>query len=157
SVTPIAPAGIFSAPGFHVGLIEFEILVSLWLLWGKYPLGSWITAIAAFTAFLGVSFYQGWIGVASCGCFGNLRVHPWQAFAIDLTAVLSLLCGRPNLKPSGNDFGRVLRMRAFLIAGAFAGVAAITGFLAASASYWFGSSEAALAYFRGERVSAKPN
>src|SRR5881628_1491027 len=71
-VTPVGPIGIFSAPAFQVGLIEFEILLGLWLISGLNPVGAWITAILGFTGFAAVSFYLGWIGQASCGCFGQL-------------------------------------------------------------------------------------
>src|SRR5207244_1575534 len=97
-MTPVGAIGIFSSPSFQVGLIEFEILLGLWLLSGKSPIGSWLVAIAGFASFGAVSFYLGWIGQASCGCFGQLSVSPWYAFGIDLVAILALLVGQPDLK-----------------------------------------------------------
>jgi hypothetical protein len=157
AVGPVGPAGIFSAPGFQVGLIEFEVFLSCWLLWGKYPVGSWITAIASFAIFAGVSFHQGWIGQSSCGCFGKVTVRPWQAFAIDLTVIVGLLWCRPELNRLKEDTCPSLRRTCYLVAVSVIVVATLTGLLAIGASYWFGSAEAALAYLRGERLSVQPS
>lgn len=76
AVDPVGRMGLFTAPAFQIGVIEFEFFLAAWLLWGKRPLGSWATALAVFTIFAAVSAYQGWIGRASCGCFGQLSVSP---------------------------------------------------------------------------------
>ena len=47
----------------------------------SYPRGAWLAALGTFAAFAAVSGYLGWIGVASCGCFGVIKASPWWAFA----------------------------------------------------------------------------
>jgi hypothetical protein len=71
-VDAVPSLGILSNPEIKVGLIEFEIFLGLWLLSGKARIGSWLTTIVAFGIFAVASAYQGWIGQASCGCFGRL-------------------------------------------------------------------------------------
>jgi hypothetical protein len=39
---PVRRLGMFSAPEFQIAVVEFEIFLALWLLWGKYPFGSWL-------------------------------------------------------------------------------------------------------------------
>jgi Methylamine utilisation protein MauE len=76
SADSVARMGIFSTPEFQLAVIEFELFLALWLLSGIRPLGSWMVALTIFIGFAGVSFYQGWIGQSSCGCFGRLSVSP---------------------------------------------------------------------------------
>jgi hypothetical protein len=97
AVDPVGRVGMFSIPALQVGVIELEIVLAGWLLWGTQPLSSWVMALGVFTAFAVVSAYQGWIGLASCGCFGQLSVSPWYAFGIDLAVLLGLILGRPEL------------------------------------------------------------
>lgn len=96
AVDPVGRMGLFTLPAFQIAVVEFEIFLAVWLLWGRQPLGSWATALAVFTIFAAVSAYQGWIGRASCGCFGRLSVSPWYAFGIDLAVLIALIVGRPD-------------------------------------------------------------
>src|SRR4051794_21006989 len=80
---PVTPVGIFSEAWFQAGVIVFEFFLGGWLLSGKHPLGSWVVASAAFTAFAVTSFFLGAEGRSSCGCFGQLAVSPWTALSID--------------------------------------------------------------------------
>ena len=155
-MTPVGAIGIFSSPSFQVGLIEFEILLGLWLLSGKSPIGSWLVAIAGFASFGAVSFYLGWIGQASCGCFGQLSVSPWYAFGIDLVAILALLVGQPDLKQLRREPPSILLTKVRRLFAGLTGVSLLVALFAGSAIYWFDSPEAALAYFRGERLSVRP-
>src|SRR5687767_4532346 len=93
---PVTRLGVFSTPEFQLFVVEFEVFLGVWLLSGKRPLGSWLLALTTFGLFAAVSFYQGWIGQASCGCFGRLRVNPWYAFGLDMVIVATLLVGRPD-------------------------------------------------------------
>ena len=98
AIDPVGRMGLFTLPAFQIAVVEFEIFLAVWLLWGRLPLGSWATALGVFTVFAGVSAYQGWIGRASCGCFGQLSVSPWYAFGIDVAVLLALMLGRPDLQ-----------------------------------------------------------
>ncbi|HTU88512.1 MAG TPA: hypothetical protein VMF69_00305 [Gemmataceae bacterium] len=101
AVDPVGRIGLFTAPTFQIAVIEFEFFLAAWLLWGKRPLGSRATALGVFTIFAAANVYQGWIGIASCLCFGRLSaswVTPWHAFGLDLAVLLALLLGRTDLE-----------------------------------------------------------
>lgn len=42
-----------------------------------------------------MSFWKGLSGETSCGCFGQVAVHPWYSFTLDTLAVAALLRARP--------------------------------------------------------------
>ncbi len=155
AVDPVGRMGLFIAPAFQIGIVEFEIFLAVWLLWGKKPLGSWATALLVFAVFAAVSAYQGWIGRASCGCFGKLSVSPWYAFGIDLAVLLALILSRPDLM--------AVRRQPWLIVanllpavGGVVGTAAVLALLVGLGSLFYGSSDNALAHIRGERISLYP-
>jgi hypothetical protein len=156
AVDPVARLGFFSTPEFQVAVIEFEVFLAVWLFSGWRPLGSWLLALATFTGFAAVSFWQGWVGQASCGCFGRLAISPWYAFALDVAFLSLLLLGRPDLKPLRADGLRNFSRALLPAALGLGGLALATGLLFGAAHVAFGSVPAALAYFRGERVSVSP-
>jgi methylamine utilization protein MauE/uncharacterized protein DUF1573 len=153
SADPVARAGLFSAPWFHALVIELEVLLGLWLLWGEYPVGSWLASIVTFMAFACVSFYLGWIGEASCGCFGAAQisptVSPWVMFGVDVALVLLLSVVRPPLGSSPIPIRRAFRI-GLLAAGIIAVCVGIC-------SWKFGSFEAALAYLNGRQMTVDPS
>lgn len=153
---PVARMGLFSTPEFQLALIEFEVFLALWLLSGQRPIGSWLVALTVFTSFAAVSFYQGWIGQSSCGCFGRLSVSPWAAFALDVLILAALGFGRPDLTPLRDNPRRGLAAAVRPAAWGVAGVVMIGGLLVGVAHLGFGSVPAAIAYLRGERVSIEP-
>ncbi len=150
---PVAAMGFFSSPEFQVGLVEFEVFLGVWLFSGKRPIGSWLTALLAFAGFAAFSAYQGWIGQASCGCFGALRVSPWAAFGFDVLMVNTLLLAQPDLQPVWENPRDSLLTATAPLAG---GLLAVAALLALLAHLTFGSTPAALAYLRGERISVHP-
>ncbi len=143
---PISPQGFFATAHVQLALVEFEFFLALWLLWGKQPIGAWgLALLISFCTFAGVSFYQGVLGQASCGCLGKVVVNPWVAFGVDLAVVAGLLVGQPDLEP--------LRARPWAILGRFlvlagAGLAS----LGAVALLLFG-----LAHFRFGSVDSAPS
>jgi hypothetical protein len=155
ATAPVSPAGIFSTAVFQVCLIEFELFVGLWLLSGARPIAAWLTTLLAFSAFAGVSLYQGWLGQASCGCFGKLLVNLWVAFGIDGAVVAFLLVGRPELRPLWVRPRSILAGLAVVMAGGLAGVV-LTLVLLGLTLFRFGSVEATLAAIRGEPISLRP-
>jgi hypothetical protein len=148
----VASRGIFSGPEFQIALVEVEIVLGIWLLSGKNPAGAWIASLLIFTGFAGASFYLGWIGQASCGCFGRVTVNPWITFALDLIAIGALAVGPPILQIDKRALAKAAVPAAFL----FVGVVAFLAVLIGSSYILFGSTDAALAYFRGERLSIRP-
>jgi hypothetical protein len=155
AVDPVGRMGLFTVPAFQIAVIEFEFFLAVWLLWGKQPIGSWATAIGVFTVFAWVSAYQGWIGRASCGCFGQLSVSPWYAFGIDLAVLLALILGRPDLEAVRRQPWQLLLSILPALYG-LGGAAVILASLAGLAKGFYGSPDAALAYLRGERISLYP-
>ena len=155
AVDPVARVGLFSASWFQVLVIEMEVGLGLWLLWGKHRVGAWLATLATFTTFAGFSFYSGWIGQASCGCFGKLALSPWWAFAVDAVVVVGLLVVRPPFysPPRERGFFQAARPMAALVLA----YAAILGAMTAGASYGYGSMDAALAQLRGEQITLKPD
>jgi hypothetical protein len=155
AVDPVGRMGLFTAPAFQIAVVEFEIFLAVWLLWGKKPLGSWAAALGVFAIFAGVSAYQGWIGRASCGCFGKLSVSPWYAFGLDLTVLLALLIGRPDLDAVRKQ-PRLMLADLLPIAYGLGGATVVLVGLTGLASWLFGSPDAALARIRGEHFSLYP-
>lgn len=153
---PVPRMGVFSTPEFQLAAIEFELFLSVWLLWGIRPLGAWLIALVTFASYAVVSFYQAWIGQSSCGCFGRLSISPWYAFALDLTVLAALALARPHLKSlrerQRQSLMAALSPAIFGLGGTLLVAVVLGGSVCAS----FGSVRAALAYFRGERISVEP-
>jgi hypothetical protein len=156
AVEPVAAAGIFSAPEIQVGLANAEALLGIWLLSGRQILAAWSGAVAAFTCFACTSFYLGWVGQASCACFGAVQVNPWYAFSLDILVLTALAVGRPDFKPLREQPRAFLLGAVRTLVGGGLAVVALLISLTLAAAVGFGSPGAALAYFRGEAVSITP-
>jgi Protein of unknown function (DUF1573) len=153
NVDPVARTGMFSAPAFQFLVIVFELGLGGWLLSGQQRAGAWIAAMLTFTAFAGVSCYQGVIGQASCGCLGSkVSVNPWLMFVFDIAAIAMLLISRPDLKSLWTERAPIVRS----VAGIFGAYVLLMGILAGVAHLGFGSIDAALASIRNERLSVFP-
>lgn len=155
AVDPVSRMGLFSVTAFQVAVIEFEIFLALWLLSGKRLLGSWATTLSVFAVFAGVSAYQGWIGRASCGCFGKFSVSPWYAFGLDVAIVFTLILSRPDLTAVRQKPRLILTDLLPAVYG-LVGAFAVLLMLVALISWFIGSPDAVLARLRGERVSLYP-
>ena len=153
---PVRRLGIFAAPEFQVAVVEFEVFLGLWLLSGFRPLGSWFLALSAFVAFAGVSFYLGWVGQSSCGCFGRLSPSPWYTFGLDVGIIAALFVARPDLGPLKDKRRSTLTAAVVPAVVALGGGAVFFGLFIGLAYFTFGSVRGAVAYFRGERVSVLP-
>ncbi len=115
-----------------------------------------LVALLTFVVFAGINIRLALIGEASCGCFGAVSVSPWYAFGIDLAILVGLLFARPDLHLLLNPPKEALiRLGVNAICG-LTGSAALLALLAGVAYWWFGSTEAGLAYLRGERLSVRP-
>ena len=134
---------------------EWELILGLWLLSGAYRFGAWLAALGTFSTFAAVSGYFGYIGVASCGCFGVIRTSPWTAFAVDAVAIALLVFSRSRL-PGGTSFGSTSPNDSAVAAPSPARQAgptliaaiAILLVLTAAGSWYYGSPAAALASAR---------
>lgn len=149
-VTSVPQVGWFSQPWVQLLAAEWELVLGGWLLSGARPRLSWLAALVTFVCFAVVSGYLGWIGVASCGCFGAIKANPWWAFGVDVAAVVLLAVSRPAAEAGAAT--PLLRT-----AGVWAGsVALACGLLVAAGSLFFGSVEAAVAKLRGEALAVTP-
>ena len=148
---PVRPTGLLALPAVRFGIILIEIVLGLWFLSGLQRAQAWLVAIGIFTLFALVSARQGWIGEASCGCFGNVVVSPWLAFAIDLTALALLLMVKPSRADLVAALPTIRRFAPAALVGLFALVVA-TGY----AIWAYGSLASTLAHLRGELVSIQP-
>lgn len=93
AVEPVGGVGVFSEPWLQMLIVEWEIVLGIWLVWATNRWLACIAATATFIAFAGFSFRQAWMGHASCGCLGAIRVNPWLAFGIDVGALSILVIG----------------------------------------------------------------
>jgi hypothetical protein len=149
-VSSVPRVGWFSQPWVQLLAAEWELVLAGWLLSGARPRLSWLAALATFVCFVCVSGYLGWVGVASCGCFGAVQANPWWAFGIDAAAVALLAVSRPA---AGADAATPF----LRTAGVWVGFVVLTcGLLVAAGSLFFGSVEAANAKLRGESLSVTP-
>jgi hypothetical protein len=153
SVSTVPPVGWFSTPRVQAAAIGWEIFLGAWLLSGILPIGSWLAAIGTFTLLAAISGYLGWIGQATCGCFGTIEASPWHVLAVDVAAVVLLIAGLRNLRTTKSaehgTYGRTASAVGYfvlsvgLILASFAGIGA----------WVYGSPEVALAQLRGESVT----
>lgn len=152
AVDPVRPTGWFAIPAVQFAIVLVEALLGVWFLVGWAKSAAWLVAFALFTLFSVVSFRQGWIGEASCGCFGSLTVNPWLAFGVDVAALLLLAITRP----SREDFNSLrLASSSGVVRTVFA-VVLITGAGLGVQAWRHGSLDAALASLRGDSLTLSP-
>jgi len=154
----VAQTGWLSSPRVQALVIQSELILGVWLLWGIYPVGAWLAATATFAGFAVASFDAGWAGMNSCGCFGPLKVSPWVAFAVDVLALVGLVMLRPNLRLAWRAARDPLARHrlAETIATCMAVVSALV-VLGAVAWIGFGSPREAVVRLRGESVTVEPS
>src|SRR6266851_8878958 len=127
NVSAVPQVGWYATPMVQMAAVEWELVLGVWLLSGRYRIGSWLTALGTFAMFGAVSGYLGWIGVATCGCFGAIKASPWYAFGVDVAVLAVLLVVRSGVQSLPERPGSVLR-RSLQPAGlGLAGVGLILG------------------------------
>ena len=144
---------VWFTPSVQLAAVEIEVVLGLWLLSGWARRAAWLVSLTFFLVLAGVSFYLGWIGQSSCGCFGRIRVSPWGAFALDGACLAALVLGRPSLDPGGmmplRRWGRELLR--------FSVVPAVLGAVGLGVVLWTGEPpQTLLARWRGERLVVEP-
>lgn len=88
--------GTLSSPAIQSGAVAWETFLGLWLLSGVLRNSAWAFALATFVAFAAVSAGLTWIGVASCGCLGEIPVAPHWMLLLDGLVVAALIWKRPT-------------------------------------------------------------
>jgi hypothetical protein len=101
----------------------------------------------------GISGYLGWIGQATCRCFGTIEASPWHAFGVDAAALALLVVGRPKRRLMETGQRGVLRRTASAAVCLVLGIAVIFASLAGMGAWVYGSPEAALARLRGQSLT----
>jgi hypothetical protein len=92
-----------------LGCVETELLLGLWLVSGIAPPYAWAIAVFFFSVLASGSLYLAGSGTLACGCFGTLQINSWQAFSIDVVALVALVFSRPKpavMPSSVGDVGR---------------------------------------------------
>jgi hypothetical protein len=158
NVTAIPRAGWFATPQVQVIAAEWELILGFWLLSGAYRFAAWLMALLTFTTFAAISAYFGYIGIASCGCFGVIRTSPWTVFTIDVAAIALLLFSFPGARSASkgsSDFSLARASGSYV----FIPLTAVAILLALTAigSFVYGSPAAALAKLRGESLTVEPS
>lgn len=100
-VNPVPRPGFFGSREFQIGLIDFEVVLGLWMLLGVYRVASRRCAIATLVLYSGYSGLLAVRGDTSCGCFGSLSINPWHTMIFDL-CLLTALLRRPQ-RVASND------------------------------------------------------
>ena len=136
-----------SASWLHLVSVAYQIALGSWLASGAARPGAWLAAVVTFTAFLAVSLYNVRVGSASCGCFGELSVHPWWVAGLDAAVLVALL----TIGRSGGSVRKAVAPAA-LFAANFGLIVGLLSLWAASR----GSTELALVAVRSETVVVSP-
>ncbi|HTU90511.1 MAG TPA: MauE/DoxX family redox-associated membrane protein, partial [Gemmataceae bacterium] len=157
SVSTVPPVGWFSTPSVQAVAVGWEILLSLWLLSRFALIGSWLTAIITFVSLAGISGYLGWIGQATCDCFGAIQASPWLAFGVDLAALLMLLSVGPSLSEKGGDERKLAWRETGVLVCFVLGVGVMLAALMGIGAWIYGSPAKAWARLRDEPLTVAPD
>ncbi len=94
--SPFAQYGWVWQPWVQSALVVFEFLLAVWLILPHGRFLSWLIAMLTFVTFAVVSGFLGWVGQASCGCFGEIKTSPWWVFGLDVVVVILLIFAKPK-------------------------------------------------------------
>ncbi len=136
----------YFSPAVQLAALEAEALVGLWLLAGWARHGAWLVAVGLFAALAAVSLYLGLIGQSSCGCFGRIRVSPWESLVLDGVCLTGLLAWRQRVDATGGRRPAVIGI----------GAAVVLGLIGLTLLTRNGVGETWLSRARGEWVAVSP-
>jgi hypothetical protein len=147
SATAFARVAWLVSPQVQIVTAGWELVLGFWLLSGFCRTSGWLATVGTFVAFAMVSGYFGWTGSSTCDCFGSLAASPWNAFALDVGALLLLAVARPAWGiRSGLPFFSWVAIPTSA-ASLLIGVAGVGSMI-------YGSPHGALARLRGEALTA---
>lgn len=152
NVSPFAQYGWLQSDIVQSTAVVWEVLLGLLLLSRAQRFFAWLLAVLTFGAFAGVSGYLGWIGQATCGCFGLIQASPWWAFAVNVSVLLALALVRPRVemvRPTGTHSERT----GWATVGILMSLIAVIGVVAI---WQYGSVTAVVAAVRGEPLTIHP-
>jgi hypothetical protein len=154
NVSPFAQYGWLAAPRIQVVVVEWEIVLGVWLVSGRFPRGAWLASLVTFVAFTGVSLYLAVIGRATCGCFGTVEVSPWYAAALDLAVTGALLvCGPFVFRSPASSIPGVTAGGARVAVSSVIVAWAVVGLASLLLSSWYGSMAGAMAALQGRSLT----
>jgi hypothetical protein len=88
--------GVIHSQYVVIALIQTEVLLASWLLLNNSSRPRLIIAMLCFTVFAFAAVYEAYRSLASCGCFGILKVSPKITAGFDVIAVVLLWITRPR-------------------------------------------------------------
>lgn len=89
-VEPAVGETFWGSRWFLAGLVEFELLLGMWLISGWQASQARKVALATFSVFLVVAVYRAANGASSCACFGRLEVSSRFAVVLDIGALVAI-------------------------------------------------------------------
>lgn len=87
---------------FRPILIGWELFLGVWLLSGEMRFWAAISGAVTFALFAVVAGFSGWVGQASCQCFGTVPTNPWLMSGIDIGLLIGLLLTASWKKQAGD-------------------------------------------------------
>jgi hypothetical protein len=149
---PVDAAPAWSAAWVQVLVIQWEVVLGVWLLTGRRQALAWPFAVGTFSVFALASGHSAWQGRASCGCLGVVRVDPRVTLTLDVVVLTLMGLVRPRMIDLWTDVKAIAP-----VAVKFGVGTAVTCVAATAAGVsLFGSGDVALARLRGETVVARP-
>ena len=149
-VSAVPHVGPWATPAIQSATAVWELVLGAWLLSGAAAGTAWLLAVGTFLSFAAISSYLGWIGQATCGCFGAINASPWHAFAVDMAALALLVVARPDRRAVQDDLLRAPTG----FAGVLLGAGLILAVMAGAGSWVYGSPWAALSRLQGSPLYA---
>ena len=147
NVSAFAQYGWWLSANVQIAAIAWELILGSALLLGVYRPVTWLLAMLTFALFAGVSSYLGFVGQATCGCFGAIQASPWTAFGVDIGLLILLGLFRPR-------FNTGELKTATVESGKWAiGLAVVLATMLGTGVILYGSPSAALAKLRGETLT----
>ncbi len=110
-------------------LIAWEVFLGVWLLSGEWRSLATVAGAGTFAVFAVAAGFNGWIGQASCRCFGPVPTDPWLMVAVDSALAIGLLGTGPWWRrQAGDAVERVRGREAIRVASTCLPIALVFGF-----------------------------
>lgn len=98
ATSPTIPRDLFETRHAQLLTVELELFFAAWLLSGVAGHVARLATMAMLLVFAAVSSRRLAQGFQSCGCFGQITIHPGVALALDLGLLAVILFLRPNYR-----------------------------------------------------------
>ena len=109
ATVPVVGSGLLESRWFLVAVVQYELLLAVWLLSGLLPRTAWWITIGTFGLFAVVSASKALAGDPTCGCFGRVPTSPWLSLSINMAAIMGLvgetILATKSRTPAGNRPG----------------------------------------------------